>query len=175
MGNSWNHKSYSHDQFTSFRFASVGDLPAHQLAGVANPFLLIRRNSDPPFASLNPAGVLTISNPSPDLSRFHRDGVPGCSPSRARSFPSLRSVVAPYSSRRRPFLSVKDKVLKANHTDNRMNKNEKTLLISLNLYFCFGAMLGKEHTRLSFIIKITPTKSFFHFSLLSLSQVPVGK
>ena len=57
-------------------FASVGDLPAHRLPGVANTSRFIRRNSNP-FASLNPAGVLTISNPSPDLSRFiHRDGDP---------------------------------------------------------------------------------------------------
>ena len=49
----------------------------------ANEYLLFSLFS-PPFASLNPAGVLTISNPSPDLSLLiRRDGDP---------FASLQSV-----------------------------------------------------------------------------------
>ena len=52
-------------------FASVGDLPAHQLAGVTNPFLLIRRNSHPPSAFKPTPFFPSQSNPNPICSDFN--------------------------------------------------------------------------------------------------------
>ena len=49
---------------TSFSFTSVGDRPAHRLAGVAGPFLLIRRNSDPPSVFKPAPFFSSQSNPT---------------------------------------------------------------------------------------------------------------
>ncbi|MBA7549845.1 hypothetical protein ES705_42343 [subsurface metagenome] len=79
--------SLSCSDFLSINSPPFASLNPAGVLTISNPSpdlsLLIRRDGDP-FASLNPAGVLTISNPSPDLSLLiRRDGDP---------FTSLQSV-----------------------------------------------------------------------------------